>query len=420
MLIRFVYICITFLFIASAAHAQALTPFQDENAQYKVKVGDTLSNIFRRLKIYPIWTPNGSIEKTIKLNAHDPVLIKDRHKLEPDRVISLPIKNGDTRFKYNKNGLLVLEPFRGDSYPHKKRKKRRQISSQKTNKIKNLNFEYDCALANSNNIYRNLGTIINWHQSKIENLNVQFKCNNKANKIQQVREPALYKEKDFKIKPWMMSFAPQTQSSSSQLSGQNKRKSFFFPSIGYNTVSYSEGTFNNSFTNAFVAFRYRQIIKKPYWHIDSEIKYGALSLSNDYLNSEAQVLDIDLRAGRSIQLFDEPWNFTLFAGAFYTQMLVKDDLYGYKGTFYPQIYPEVRRLFSSGDSLNLFFKYMPTGKNFFDLNGNAALTLGAQYNTDFLEKDLFFNVNYSTLEFESTSNINVEINQTSLGIGAGF
>ena len=63
-----------------------------------------------------------------------------------------------------------------------------------------------------------------------------------------------------------------------------------------------------------------------------------------------------LRLGRGFKIFNEPWHFTLFGGALYTQMLVSDNLYGYKGTYYPQLYPEVRRLFKSGDSAQVLCK----------------------------------------------------------------
>ena len=160
---------------------------------------------------------------------------------------------------------------------------------------------------------QNLAQTLSVLKANVENISVKFSCETKrqmalvnvsgqgANELRG-RHPARIEDKKvYRIKPWMMSFAPR--SNTIQGSAKAKSSSFFFPSIGYSNVSYKEGGFENSFSNAFVALRYREIISSPQWHFDAEVKFGALSLSNDYLDSTAQVLDVDFTIGARIQNF---------------------------------------------------------------------------------------------------------------------
>ena len=48
------------------------------------------------------------------------------------------------------------------------------------------------------------------------------------------------------------------------------------------------------------------------------------------------------------------------------------------------------------------------------------MTLGAQFNTDFLNLDIFFNLNHSSLKFKAQGDVQIQVNQTNFAIGAGF
>jgi len=103
-------------------------------------------------------------------------------------------------------------------------------------------------------------------------------------------------------------------------------------------------------------------------------------------------------------------------------MFVKGDLYGYKGVYHPQLYPELRRIFSSGESINIYAKYMLTGKDFFSfVSADNSFNIGAQYNFDLFNKDVFIKFDYFDLKFTSDDNKTpVETNKYYIGLGMGF
>lgn len=425
------FICPDFLLAENSASQKS------QYVHYQVKPGDTLSNIFRRLHLEPIWGPESYIEKTIKLNRKNKTWNQQTNHLATQQVIQLPIVVGDPKYRYyryqNKNFLLLSKPsVIAKKITPKTQKKavkktiKRKLASPKrisSDKIENFSFQYSCP---SERTYKDISQFLANNKQHMKNMKVSFRCGGKHKDVRKesfLRSASSVSHEDvlepIKLKPWMMSYAQSV----TYEGDDPTESSFFFPSVGYNSISYTEGdSIDTHFGNLFISFRYRNILVRPSWHVDFEIKYGLLDLANEIENSQAQLLDIDLRLGRSLPLFSEPWRLTLFAGAFYSQMFVKDQLYGYKGVYYPQLYPELRRLFRSGSSLSVYLKYMPTGQQFLSASsGEQAFTFGAQYNFEFQGANLFLNVNHGNLKFTSgTGNTPVEVIQQNIAVGGGF
>ena len=51
----------------------------------------------------------------------------------------------------------------------------------------------------------------------------------------------------------------------------------------------------------------------------------------------------------------------LMGGIYTTAMFVQNNAFGYQTLIYPQIYPSIRRLYKSGETLNVYIKIMPLG-----------------------------------------------------------
>ena len=101
---HFVVLILILLLHSSAFSKKDGEDRHSKYVSYRVQAGDTLSNIFRRLKLYPIWTTNGSIAQTVKLNSHQPSIVNDIDNLKEDSLLILPIKQGDTRYQYDEIG----------------------------------------------------------------------------------------------------------------------------------------------------------------------------------------------------------------------------------------------------------------------------------------------------------------------------
>lgn len=276
-------------------------------------------------------------------------------------------------------------------------------------RLDNFNLVYNCNQYNKEYIYKKAREFLAKNRHYFKNMNLVFKCEDGPSKA--------------KLRPWMMSFDNEDSSKGRHPSSINKKDSFLFPAIGYSSIDYSEGSnIHTSFTNIFTAVDFRKNIFPPRWHIDAGIKYGVSSSKSSINESEARLLDIDLRVGYSFPILKEPWRFTLFAGGYYTQMFVTDDRFGYKGTYYPQLYPELRRLLNSGDAISIYLKYVLTGKDLFSFASNErAVTIGGRYYTDFEGLNTFIGANYSDLGFTSDDrNTQVNLIQYNLSLGVAF
>ncbi len=378
---------------------------------YRIQPGDTLSNIFRRLKVQPIWGVDGYIDKTDKINQKMGNTISKLDQITPQRIIQLPFKKNDSRLQLDTNGFLILKPLSKISKA-KKHTSNRKPSGRLPLK-RELQVVYDCSRYNDSKAYEMAQKVIDQNRLKYNSISLNFQCS----------EDYDYGG-PYDLKPWMIDLDSESKNSKKTRTPSSLEKnSYFFPSIGYSTIHYTEGSaVDTEFKNVFASLNYRNLLFPPKWHIDAEAKIGVMASKSDVESAEARMLDIDLRIGYSFPLFDEPWRFTLFGGAYYTQMFVTDNQFGYQGTYYPQLYPEIRRVFHSGDVFIGYMKFVPTSREFLSLEENyRSITYGLTYHTDIFEQDVFFNLNYLDFKFRSQEDTaDVSIKQYNLGIGVAF
>lgn len=373
---------------------------EDQNfssyVKYKVKQGETLPKIFLRLRLKPILSENGYVQKTMKLNPR----LKNPEEIRPGTVLVLPIHINDRDFSYDPKDMTVSRTVESVDLEYVDREKFPPPKPQ----MGKLTFQFDCRRQNDPEVHSTVSKLLQENQHLAEEVHVKFIC------------PDQVIDKEVKIKPWMLSYSKNATDEKGKSLETFHKKSFFFPYVGYGMASYQEGsTFMTEFSNLFVGLHYRQVIDRSIWHVDANIQYGAMTLSNEVENSDVAMLEGDLRVGLGLPIFPEPWRFTLFAGTYYSQMLVTGNLYGYKGTYYPQVYPELRRVFDDSSVLSMSVKYVPTGQ------GGSVVSLGTRYNFEIFGLDMFVNTTYSDFNFNSTDNgTAVKIKQYNFSLGVGF
>lgn len=375
---------------------------QKEYSKYRTRPGDTISKLLRKLNLYPLWEDDGYLKKVIAINAKNKTE-SELHKLDSGVDIYLPIVNNHPDYKYDGNGYLII-PGTGEVV-------RLPATTENTTQLENLSFYYPCQNYLDPGVYNALEKIIDKQSGKIKKIEVDFRCGDGSG------------VKPYSVFPWMHSFDETRNVASDEKQAVAEEKTYyFFPYIGLGDVKYKEGAFTTGFEHMYLGLQYRQILPIENWHVDTAASYTINNKSSDYDGADPKLLDIDFRLGKSIHLLDEPWHFTLFAGAYYTQMFVTDDLFGYKGTYYAQIYPELRRVFKSGNALTFYLKYVPTTDEFLSLSsGERSIEYGLSYFYRAELMPLVFKLNYLDFQFNSEkTNTDVKIEQFNISIGTGF
>lgn len=399
-------ILLLFLAKVSSANEAVAVPTAASTVQtyskYHTQPGITISNILRRLHLYPLWGEKGYVKKVLALNSSN-MHTGDLFKLKSGVDIYLPVVNNHPAYKYNKNGYIILpEPDEEIRYP---------ATEKNSIPLEKLSLIYPCNTYLDSQVYNKVESLIDSKSGKIREVVVDFRCDDTSN------------VKPYSVLPWMHTYNENRKIAGDSEEEKQQQTYYFFPYIGKGDVTYKEGpTFSTEFEHYYLGLQYRQIIPDSTWHIDTSASYTIKNKSTDYASSDPKILDIDFRVGKSFHLFNEPWHFTLFAGAYYTQMFVKDNLYGYKGTYYTQFYPELRRVFKSGNALTFYVKYVPTAKDFLSSKtGERSIEYGSSYFYRTDSMPLMFKLHFLDFQFNSEkTNTDVKIKQFNFSIGTGF
>ncbi len=397
---------VSFFFNSQAFSSSTQTTY----SRYKTKSGDSLSTIYFRLKLSRLFSQFIFLNKTIRLNKNSSPLFYNKNTLRKNRILKLPINNYDPRFKYDSKGFLIIPSFKGARFYHKglvkkiitKKPLRRGVpkSELKAHRIKSLNFEFDCSAQKFS--FKDLGDFVEQHKNSVEVMNIKFKC---------LSAQGLH--------------GGLNRSQAPSFSKSLKENTVFYSSLDYSQNFYKEGVgVDTSFSNLALSLRYRpEISSSGKWLLDSKVQFDFLSLSSDISGVKTRFLNLDFQLGRSFSSSKSNLDFTLFLGAHYSQMFVTNDAYGYKNIYYPQIHPEFSYGFSSGNSLDFYLAYMPTGKNFFSFNADErSIDMGLQYNFKISEQKTSLRLNYSSLKFkaDTPSETPVESEVFTFSIGLGF
>lgn len=439
------------------AEQKVSTQLNEEVYYYQAKQSDGLGNILRKLHFKHLWEPNGWVEKIAHFNSLE-YKRGNRVWLLKNQWIKIPVKSIPTAaygtYKVSKNRVLNFIT---------KTSKRRLATSKLKQEYK-FEFKIQCdwstkGVKGSENCRTKINS--NLEKEKIHSMefssnfsghNIQFSIGSEFNSKQKTnspKEPRLSKKevhklallndqamfsqgKTFYALPrWEKSFsdvynpnnAYYLRSPQSMLKSRLPEANHFFPQVGIVRHNYQQDITQYESTDLNLIIGYRRVLNGP-WHFDSDANVTLLTMEQKGSNSTTRFAELNLRAGYSIPIFDEPWRFTLFGGVYAATMIVDQDRYGYQPLVMPQLYPEMRRVFQGGNILSFYAKWVPTNQDVGKwLEGSEqAFSVGGRWGIPGIYgHPLMFNFEWGKLNYKpKNSQSLIHSEAITLGIGSNF
>ena len=236
----------------------------------------------------------------------------------------------------------------------------------------------------------------------------------------------------YSLPPWEVSYTKgrPARNPSAVLDNKSIEKSYFYTHLGFqsyeykqdNTTSGSSSSGNDTNfngTSVILDMMLRSAIWSPYLTMDIGVRATLLSLANELTDSTIRFVDAYVRAGWGMPFIPEPWRLSLNFAMNYGNSYVTGSGFGYTSLFYPKLYPELRRMFSTGDAISVYFS--PAFGRI--IGGNAGeLGFGLKWIMPAGAKTPFnFGIEYSKLDIDSQTTGNTATNSRfSIVIGLGL
>lgn len=199
------------------------------------------------------------------------------------------------------------------------------------------------------------------------------------------------------------------------------KSSLITPSLGVSQISLTQtnlATFSMTALAVKVAYQHQFSRKMDF---GGNIFFTPISFATSRPSSKVQFLGVNARVGYISGLVEEPWRLSLQAGIYFNTMFVSGDSFGYRDVGGPQFFPVLRRLLSSGDSVQAYAKYSPivSGVSVMSL-ANRELAIGGGWIHLLPNRHpLSIHADYASLNF-TLSNPNREIAVSSISLSAGY
>lgn len=148
------------------------------------------------------------------------------------------------------------------------------------------------------------------------------------------------------------------------------------------------------------------------WDLGLTLQLSPTQISRSRDEASLIHLMANARLGYLTPALVEPWRMGLYLGMYYARMWVslredlrpgaEDYIFGYKAVMGPQIYPEMRYTFQSGNSITFFSKYSFVNNKLFVLSfNNREIEVGILYSWKLSElKNLIFTIDYTNLNLD--------------------
>lgn len=235
--------------------------------------------------------------------------------------------------------------------------------------------------------------------------------------------PKIVKEDIQVLPPWEVIQVPEAErepSSTSKAEAETKprRPSFLLAGVGLTQRTYKEGTTTDTKArSADIKLWYQNVIWPQVFHVDAQVQMTGVFISNDS-TSEIRFLEGSLQVGYALPFVSEPYRLSIMAGGAYSTMFVTGNAFGYDSLLYPQVYPELRRLFKSGDTLTLAVKYMPLSTS-----GSEQRAMAAQLRWAYPTasgRPLFFDVTYTDTKHSIDTSTTAASTAITINFGMGI
>jgi hypothetical protein len=152
------------------------------------------------------------------------------------------------------------------------------------------------------------------------------------------------------------------------------------PAAGFSLISYQQ-TGVKDFSE--IALTAKLTWHKPFsdqWSMAINSFVTALPIHTNQTGISAHFLGVNGRIGYNLPFIPSPWRINLMAGYYYSTMFVTSNAFGYQNIMGPQIYPTIRRTFSSGHTVSAYFKFSPMVSDFSFLSlDNREIAGGLTY-----------------------------------------
>ncbi|MEK6579872.1 MAG: hypothetical protein AABZ55_11650 [Bdellovibrionota bacterium] len=200
------------------------------------------------------------------------------------------------------------------------------------------------------------------------------------------------------------------------------KKHFISASTGLSILNYRE-SFQQNFSQKAITLKlsYNHFIFPPNWELGGTAYYTLASLLSDQPGVGMRFLGVNSRLGYALPFVKLPWRATIMAGFYYTTTFVTGNQFGFENLMGPQIFPVVKRLIGSRDSLGAYFKFSPVGKGFSLLTfSNREVAFGLNLTRSFNRgKSASLSVDLASLDLV-IDGIRLISNSASFSIGYGW
>lgn len=227
------------------------------------------------------------------------------------------------------------------------------------------------------------------------------------------------------VPPWEMSYSAEGKPGVFESETEvpvKARRSYFFTALGLSHVHYREGSLVN-YQAWFITPKIALFnpLFPPAWDLNVSVAAHAVPISSNKPSVNVQFINANVRLSYAFPFVSEPWRFTLATGLSYSQMLVSNNAFGYQPLFYPQFFPTVRRVFSGGNSMFAYLKYVPTQKDFGISLTEREIGVGLQYIVALKNAHpLALTAEYSSFVFYPNPAIRVSTISYTLGLSYGL
>ncbi len=127
--------------------------------------------------------------------------------------------------------------------------------------------------------------------------------------------------------------------------------------VGYSSISHSDPAIEAySQTAMTVKLSALRPFKDSRWELGANAFFTALPLSKSE-NITARYLGANLRLGYHLSNTPKSWDIGLYAGVYYTTMLVTENFFGYKDLNGPQLFPVIKKNIGQNQLIAGYFKF---------------------------------------------------------------
>lgn len=160
-----------------------------------------------------------------------------------------------------------------------------------------------------------------------------------------------------------------------------KKRHSFSATLGATLLGYEEtdsDPLNQIAMTGKMAYTY--LLFPPRWDFGASAYMNLATVSTNQPGKTARFLGLNARIGYVVPGVQEPWRLSLMSGVYWVSMFVTGNEFGFNNLMGPQVFPVLRKMMPSGDSIVGYGKFSPVGSGLSFLNlGNREIAFGASY-----------------------------------------